>query len=452
MKPILLVVEDDENIASQMKWALADQYDVFLSSNASLAIDIVKNNKPHLVTLDLGLPPDPDGSTEGLNLLRDILEIDKNIKVVIVSGNSEREVALKAISRGAYDHFGKPIDIDELKYVLKRAHYVFSLEKEYNEMEKALQRSINGEIIGSSEAMHEAQAIARKVATNDIPVLIVGESGTGKEILARYIHQQSKRNKNDLVPLNCGAIPENLMESELFGYEKGAFTGAHTQRRGKFENANGGTLFLDEVGELSMPLQVKLLRFLQDNKIERVGGKGLIDVDVKIIAATNRVLEEMVSEGLFRDDLYYRLAVITIDLPPLREKKEDVLLLANHFLLKYSHYSNKQKYLSQDAMDSMQSYDWPGNVRELENKIRRAITLSDGGAISSKDLGLGLIKSSETIYDLATAKQMLEKQYIIKSLERHKGVISKVSKELGISRPTLHNLVKKYGIEYNKQM
>ncbi len=450
MKPVLLVVEDDENIASQMKWALSDQYEVLLSSNAGLAIDIVKNNKPHLVTLDLGLPPDPDGSTEGLNLLGDILEIDKKIKVVIVSGNSEREVALRAISKGAYDHFGKPIDIDELKYVLKRAHYVFSLEKEYHEMEMALHRSIDGEIIGSSKAMLEAQAIARKVATNDIPVLITGESGTGKEILARYIHQHSRRNKNDLVPLNCGAIPENLMESELFGYEKGAFTGAHTRRQGKFEGADGGTLFLDEIGELPLPLQVKLLRFLQDNKIERVGGKGLIDVDVKIIAATNRVLKEMVSEGLFRDDLYYRLAVITIDLPPLREKKEDVLLLANHFLLKYSHYSNRQKYLSQGAMDSMQTYNWPGNVRELENKIRRAITLSDGIVISSKDLGLGLIKDPEIIYDLATAKQMLEKKYIIEALARHKGIASKVSKELDISRPTLKSFIKKYGIEYNK--
>ena len=319
-KPKLLIIDDDESIRTQMKWALAQDYKVFLAEDAEKAIGLFKSEQPPLVTLDLGLPPYPADTSIGLKLLADILQYEPMVKIIVVSGNSEKSAAIKAVSQGAYDFFTKPVNIDELRIILKRASYVHTLETEHKNLQKQIESRDFGEITGSSEKMQNIFSTVRKVATADVPVLITGESGTGKELIARTIHSRSVRKNNPFIPINCGAVPENLIESELFGHEKGAFTGAHIQRKGRIELAEGGTLFLDEIGDLPLPLQVKMLRFLQDHTIERVGGRETLQIDVRIVAATNRDIKRLISDGLFREDLYYRLAVVTIDLPPLRER------------------------------------------------------------------------------------------------------------------------------------
>ena len=362
-KPKILVVEDDEAIRTQMKWALAQDYDVYLAQDGSSAMEAMKTHLPQLITLDLGLPPSPEDTTEGLKTLSSILHLDPLAKVIIVSGNPDKQAALEAISIGAHDFFTKPIVTDELKYILKRAAYVQRLEVQYRELQKQLKGHAFGEILGSSPKMQHIFATVRKVATNDVPVLITGESGTGKELVARAIHSKSVRCSGPFIAINCGAIPENLLESELFGHEKGSFTGAHQTRPGKVEMAQGGTLFLDEIGEMPLQLQVKLLRFLQDSKIERIGGRKVIDINARVLAATNKELGALVADNRFREDLYYRLAVVTMELPPLRDREDDALELAMAFMQKYSSGARVQKTLSHETKQAIAAYRWPGNVR-----------------------------------------------------------------------------------------
>ena len=445
-KPKLLIIDDDEPIRTQMKWALAQDYEAYFADSSDKALEILKNERPCLMTLDLGLPPHPEGTAEGLRLLKMILQHDPTAKVIVVTGNPDKSAALEAIAQGAHDFFTKPVNIDELKAILNRAYYVHTLETEYRKLQEKVESQSFGEMIGSCPKIQEVFATIRKVATTDVPVLITGESGTGKELAARAIHNQSVRHDKPFIPINCGAIPENLMESELFGHEKGAFTGAHIQRAGRIELAKGGTLFLDEIGDLPLSLQVKMLRFLQDHKIERVGGREAIEVDARIIAATNKDVKRLVADGLFREDLYYRLAVVTVDLPSLRERGEDIILLAKTFLQKFLPVGTKPKVLSKEAIDALYNYHWPGNIRELENKIRRAITFAEGQAISSADLGFEAGEKASKSLDLKKAKEEVEKRVINSALLKHNGNISRAAEELGLTRPTLHHLIKKYNI------
>ncbi|HHL40648.1 MAG TPA: PEP-CTERM-box response regulator transcription factor [Deltaproteobacteria bacterium] len=445
-KPKLLIVDDEESIRTQMKWALIDDYDVYLAADADKAMQLVHAKKPHLVTLDLGLPPTPSDPREGLDLLAKILHFEPGAKVMVVTGDPDKKTALEAVAHGAHDYFTKPIDIEELKMSLRRAHYIYTLEAEHRAMSIRLQQQGFSAIIGSCRPMQKIFDAVRKVATTDVPVLVTGESGTGKELVAMAIHKQSARQGKPFVPINCGAIPETLMESELFGHEKGAFTGAHVQRKGKVEQADGGTLFLDEIGELAPALQVKLLRFLQDHTIERVGGRRTIEVDVRIIAATNKDLVRLIEEGLFREDLYYRLAVVNIELPPLRERGEDKVLLAKSFLQKFGDSRAGPRHLSREAVEAINAHDWPGNVRELENRMRRAITLAEGPSITPSDLGLEETAGTAMRLDLRKAREELETRYVNMALVKHNGNITKAAEELGLTRPTLHSMMKKYGI------
>ncbi len=451
-KPRLLIIDDDESIRKQMRWALAQDYDVITAEDRPSALNAVKR-KPWVVTLDLGLPPDEAGSSEGMACLREMLRCDPFIKVVVITGNTDKENALKGISAGAYDYLTKPVDIDELKVILKRAVHVASLERENVELRNRIDKGVVFEdLLGTTESMQEIFTTVRKVAPTDVPVLITGESGTGKELVARAIHQRSRRKDGPFIPINCGAIPETLLESELFGYEKGAFTGAHTRKKGKIELANNGTIFFDEVGELPLQLQVKLLRFLQEQEIERIGGKERIKVDVRVLAATNRDLEKAIAESTFREDMYYRLALIHIKIPPLRERKDDLLLCAMAFLQKFAKEFGKNfKGFSNEAIDTITSYTWPGNVRELENRIKRAVIMADGPTITPQALSLNArpeegSKPSEPL-NLKSGRERAEKEYIHKALLRHNGNISRTADELGISRPTLYDLLRKYRLE-----
>lgn len=443
-KPRVLVVEDDEDVRTQMKWALAQDYEVHFAMDPENAMKILESVRPPLVTLDLGLPPKPEDTTEGLRLLERILQFEPLTKVVVVSGNPDNTSALNAISLGAQDFFSKPINTEEVKAVLKRAYYVHHLEAEYRRLQQNLKQQSFGEMVGSGPRMQEIFTKVRKLSNSDVPVLITGESGTGKELVATAIHRNSNRKDKPFVPINCGAIPENLLESELFGHEKGAFTGAHVQRKGRIEIANGGTLFLDEIGELPLFLQVKLLRFLQDHKIERVGGRETREMDTRVVAATNRDLKKLVSEGKFREDLYYRLAVVTIELPPLRERGNDIILLAKSFLQKYS--ATSPMSLSQEAIKALTEHLWPGNVRELENKIRHAVTFVDSNVIYPSDLELGQSSEGPQSLSLKEAKRELEIKLIQMALAKHEGNVSKAADELGLTRPTLYNLMKKINL------
>jgi two-component system NtrC family response regulator len=445
--PKLLIVDDDEEIRMQMKWALSQEYEVFVAQDRQQALDVFKMERPPVVTLDLGLPPHPREVEEGFRALGDILQEDAYAKVVVITGREGREHALQAIGQGAYDFFRKPIQLDELKVILRRALHVYRLEREHRLLQQRLGSEGFEEMLGSSPQMQDVFVTIHKVANTDAPVLIVGESGTGKELVARALHRQSERREAAFVTINCGAIPENLLESELFGHEKGAFTGAHTQRKGRIEAAQGGTLFLDEIGELSLPLQVKLLRFLQEHQLERVGGRETISVDVRVLAATNVDLKQAMADGRFREDLYYRLGVVIIALPPLRERGEDVLLLAKALLQRYSaEGTRKITGFSRQAMTVLQSYSWPGNVRELENRIKRAVIMAQGPRLTPADLDLDSPYDKYKGRGLKEAREALEKEIIQGTLAKNKGNITRTATELGVSRPTLHELVSKYAI------
>ncbi len=447
-KCILLIVDDDESIRAQMRWALLNDYEIYEAGDHAAALEITTKVHPLVVILDLGLPPKPREAEEGLKTLKDILAFDNRIKVIIVSGNTEKENALKAIDMGAFDFFMKPPVIDEVKVVIKRALRMAELEVENLTLQRRIHTESLDGIVGSSPSMEQVYQVIRKVATVAVPVLILGESGTGKELTARAIHRLSDRREKPFVVINCGAIPETLLENELFGHEKGAFTGADSRKKGRIEYAEGGTLLLDEIGELTFSLQVKLLRFLQEHIIERIGGREETQVDVRILAATNRDLKKAIEEGKFREDLYFRLSVISIYLPALRERGNDTLLLARAFLHRYSREFKKNiKGFRDDAMRSLSGYVWPGNVRELENRIKRAVVMSDGEWLSSFDLDM--IPSTETVNQPNTlhgAREALERRMINEALLKHGNNITHAAKDLAVSRQTLNDMIKKYGI------
>ena len=447
-RPKLLIVEDDPDLRTQMKWALAQDYEVLLAEDRSSALEAFGKERPSVVTLDLGLPPSPGEVKEGFLLLDEILLQDGLIKVIVITGQGEKDHALKAIGEGAYDFFCKPIQIEELKVVLNRAFYVSQLEREHLKLQQRLSGESFEGMFGISPQIQEVFSSIRKVATTEVPVLIVGESGTGKELVARAIHRNSSRREYPFVVINCGAIPETLLESELFGHEKGAFTGAHIQRKGRFEMAQGGTLFLDEIGELSLALQVKLLRFLQEQKIERIGGREEILVDARVLTATNKDLKQALKDGKFREDLYYRLGVVTISLPPLRERQGDILLLATALLQRFSNESGKKiSGFTPQAIRAIESYTWPGNIREMENRIKRAVIMAEGQIMTHADLEFQSPYERYKGKGLKEAREALEKDFIERALSKHKGSITHAASELGISRPTLYELMEKLGIE-----
>ena len=447
-QPKLLIVEDDDSLRMQMRWALSEDYEVCQADDRKTALDVFRKERPALVTLDLGLPPVARGVEEGFAALDAILSIDSTAKVVVVTGRAERENGRNAVANGAYDFFCKPYDLDELKIVLRRAHYLFALEEEHRNLERRARGEAFAEMLGTSPPMQDVFAKIRKVATTDVAVLILGESGTGKELVARAIHRESDRRAGPFIAINCGAIPETLLESELFGHERGAFTGAHTQRKGRIELAQGGTLFLDEIGELPLALQVKILRFLQERQIERIGGREPIAIDTRVITATNRDLKLALQEGQFREDLYFRLGVVTVALPALRERGEDVLLLAKVLLDRCAADAGKViKGFTEEAQRGIRFYSWPGNVRELENRVKRAVIMSDSQRVAPEDLELNeqLVRESE-ILTLREARERVERSLVESALRKHDGNLTQVATDLGISRPTLYDLMEKLDI------
>jgi two-component system, NtrC family, response regulator len=446
MKPTLLIVDDDEEIRTQMKWALARDYDVLQAGDRGAALEQFRSARPAVVLLDLGLPPHPTTPEEGLATLTELLAHDPQAKVVIISGQGDKTNALRAVGAGAYDFLGKPVEMDELKLLLKRCFHVALLEREYREMQQKLDGDTFDGILGSSVRMQTVFESIRKVATVDAPVLILGESGTGKEMTARSIHRRSARRDGPFVAINCSAIPESLMESELFGHEKGAFTGAHVQRKGRIESAHGGTLFLDEIGEIPLPIQVKLLRFLQERCIERVGGRQEIQVDTRVLAATHVDLKKGMANGTFREDLFYRLAVVQIVLPPLRDRENDIALLANAFLQQSSRESSKNGVaFAPEAIRAIQRHGWPGNVRELQNRVRRAVIMGGTKRLTAQDLELESTVANSTT--LKEAREALEREMLQQALRKHAGKITAAATDLGISRPTFYELMDKLGIQ-----
>jgi two-component system NtrC family response regulator len=451
-KPKLLVVDDEEAIRSQMKWALNDEYEVLLAEDRASAIAQMRTEHPDLIALDLGLPPAPREAEEGLKTLNELLAIDWRAKVVVITGNHDRANALRAVEQGAFDFFAKPADLDEVRVVLRRALRLSQLEGENQALRRQLAGQGFDEIIGESPPMREVFATIRKIATTDASVLVMGESGTGKELVAKAIHRASDRRDGPFIVINCSAIPDTLLESELFGHEKGSFTHADTRRKGKFEYADGGTLFLDEIGELPLALQVKLLRFLQEHQIERVGGRELITLNVRIIAATNRDLKRDVAEKRFRDDLFYRLGVITVVLPPLRERGDDALLLAKAFLHRFGlHHRKDIAGLSTGAVNAIRAYAWPGNVRELEHRVKRAVIMADRKVLSAQDLELEDPAGATPTRPLRDVRDEAERRHVEAVLRRCGGNISQAATELAVSRPTLHELIKKYQINRDEE-
>jgi len=449
MLPKLLVVDDDEQILRQIRWALSEDYSVHTASDRKTALDLFQKEEISVALLDLGLPPHPRAAVEGLQALDEMIALNPLVKVIIVSGNSERQNALRAIEKGAHDIFPKPVDLDSLKIVLTRVFKRLELERESIEERHLAERVSLEEMIGKSPVMQNVFATVRKVADTEVPVLILGESGTGKELIANAIHNRSARKKGPFVAINCAAIPETLIESELFGHEKGSFSGATAQRRGKFEYAKGGTLFLDEIGDLLPELQVKILRFLQEKVMERVGGRESIQVDARVIAATNQDLEAAVKAGRFREDLYFRLAVVRLILPPLRDRGEDVIELAHYLAESYCREMKKQMIrFSKPALDAMRQHPWPGNVRELQNRVQRALVLSDGKMISPSELDLSepLGEQESTPGSLKEAREGFERDIIVRALRDNDGNISKTARAIGISRPTLYELMERHGL------
>jgi len=452
----ILIVDDSDSVRNQLKWGLDSEYRMHFASDGAEALSFFNNQPTKVVILDLGLPPDEEGTEEGFRCLRSIVDSSPAAKVIIVTGQNERENALKAIQMGAYDFLQKPIDLSELKIIINRAFYLHTIEEENRRLQMAVSDAAhdsNG-IVGISAVMQEIFATIRKIAPSDIPVLIIGESGTGKELVARAVHALGTRKNAEFIAINCGAIPENLLESELFGMEKGAFTGACAQIPGKVEYAHQGTLFLDEIGEMPLSLQVKLLRFLQEKTIQRIGGRKDIVVDARIVAATNTDITKAITEGKFREDLYYRLGVITINVPPLRERGDDILLLANLFLKRFGERNGKKvKRFNNTASEFMAAYEWPGNVREMENRIQRAVIMSESPIIELKDLGFtGAAQSkSRAKLSLKETKDLLEKEMLISAKKEFKSSITKVSEALGVSRTTLYFLMKKHNIDFDKK-
>jgi two-component system NtrC family response regulator len=446
MKPKLLIVDDDEEIRTQIKWALSSDYEILQAEDRTGALEAFKTGRPDVALLDLGLPPFPNSTDEGMATLAGVLAINDATKVIIISGQGEKENAIQAVGAGAYDFLCKPVDVDELKLLLRRCFHVSALEREYHEMQMNVQAETFEGMLGTSKAMQDVFVSIRKVATTSAPVLILGKSGTGKEMAARATHRNSRSREGPFVAINCNAIPESLMESELFGHEKGSFTGANTQRKGLIESASGGTLFLDEIGEMPLPIQVKLLRFLQERTFQRVGGRQEIQSDVRIIAATNAGLKDLIAAGTFREDLYFRLAVVVINLPSLNERGDDVVLVAKSFLDRFAKQNGKKGVsFTPDCVRAMLRHDWPGNIRELQNRVQRAVIMADGKRITVKDMELEEPAADGKV-TLKGARESVERELVVDTLRKCQGKISAAATELGISRPTLYELMEKLGI------
>jgi two-component system NtrC family response regulator len=442
----LLIVEDDPGLLSQLRWCF-EGYDVFTAEDRPTAIAELRRHEPTVVLQDLGLPPKPEGVEEGLLTVGVILKLAPHTKVIVVTGNGDQENALTAVGQGAYDFYEKPVDTDTLKLLVDRAFHMYELEGENRRLQNQVAESPLDGIVAASEGMLAVCRMIEKVAPTDVTTLLLGESGTGKELLARALHRLSPRKDNNFVAINCAAIPENLLESELFGHEKGAFTGAHKQTLGKVEVANGGTLFLDEIGDMPMPLQAKMLRFLQERVVERVGGREEISVDVRVVCATNQNPEDLIKEGAFREDLYYRVSEITINIPPFREREEGRLILARTLLQKYCEKQGRAiNGFSDDAAQAIETYSWPGNVRELENKIKGAVIMADGKLVTASDLGIHEGDVEPESLNLREVRQQAESKAIRVALTRSYGNISKAAELLGITRPTLYDLLGKYGL------
>jgi two-component system NtrC family response regulator len=443
---VLLVVEDDEGLQRQLKWAY-DGYEVVCAGDRRSAIDALRAHEPAVITLDLGLPPDPDGTDEGFATLAEILRLKPDTKVIVATGHGARESALKAVGMGAYDFYKKPVDIDDLGLIVARAFHLSDIEEENRRLETGAAGSVLGSIVTAAPEMLKVARTIERVASADVSVMLLGASGTGKELLARAVHEMSGR-KGEFIAINCAAIPENLLEAELFGYERGAFTGAVKSNVGKIELAEGGTLFLDEVGDIPLPLQVKLLRFLQERIIERIGGRQPIPVDTRIVCATHQNLDAMTREGRFREDLYYRLAEIVVKIPALAERSGDSVLLARHFVNRFARELNAgAQSLSADAIDAIDAHSWPGNVRELENRIKRAVIMADGKTVTSADLDLpqmGTPDEEALPINLRAAREVADRKAIRQALSRTDNNISGAAKLLGVSRPTLYDLLKQY--------
>lgn len=443
VKRKILIVEDDLGLRTQMKWALAE-FDVLVAEDGPKALQVFEDNRPPVVVLDLGLPPDPNGAGEGLSALVDMLKLSPLTKVIVASGNDDRANALEAISLGAYDFYPKPVDPDALRLIINRALYLYDLEEENEQLAMGHTPPLAG-LVASSPKMLSLCRTAERVATANIAVLITGESGTGKEILAQAVHKLSSRAGQSFVAINCAAIPEALLESELFGHEKGAFTGAVKQTIGKVEQAHMGTLFLDEIGDMPLSLQAKMLRFLQSRTIERIGGRKEIEVDVRVISATNRDLAAMMVEGTFREDLFYRLNEVGMHIPPLRERPGDAILLANYFRAKYSKdFQRAPKNFTAGALGVICSHSWPGNVRELENRVKRAMLMADGKSITDIDLDLGVPAAMDAspMPTLRQIRTQAENEAVTRALALTDNNISDASQLLGVSRPTLYEIMR----------
>ncbi len=448
-KPTLLVIEDDTGLQAQLKWAYED-FEVVIAGDRDSAIAALRSETPAVVTLDLGLPPDPDGTSEGFAVLDAIMALKPDTKVIVASGHGARESALQAIERGAYDFYQKPVDIDALGLIVRRAFNLHQIESENRRLlaHASEDKTVLGRLITGAPEMVKVARTIERVASTNVSVMLLGASGTGKELLARGLHDTSNRADKPFIAINCAAIPENLLESELFGHEKGAFTGAVKTTEGKIESANGGTLFLDEVGDIPLPLQVKLLRFLQERTIERIGGRKTIAVDTRIVCATHQNLEDMIGAGTFREDLFYRLAEIVVRIPGLAERHGDAVLLAKAFLKRFSAEMNPAVTgFAPDALAAIDGHDWPGNVRELENRVKRAVIMADGKLVGAADLDFDEeTEEPSDVLNLKTAREQSDRRVIRHALARSEGNISSTAKMLGISRPTLYDLLKQYDL------
>jgi two-component system NtrC family response regulator len=443
--PKLLIVEDDPGIQSQLRWCFED-YEVLAATDRASAIAELRRHEPAVVLQDLGLPPDDSGVEEGFATLREILSLAPYTKVIVVTGHGDQGNAVKAVGSGAYDFYQKPVDVDTLQLIVKRAYQLHELEAENRRLLEVGGKSPFDGIIAASEAMMKVCRMIERVAPTNATTLLQGESGTGKEVFARAIHALSGRTDKPFIAINCAAIPENLLESELFGFEKGAFTGAAKQTPGKIEVANGGTLFLDEIGDMPLSLQAKLLRFLQERVVERIGGRAEIPVDVRVLCATNKDLVHAMAHGGFRDDLYYRISEITIKIPPLRERHGGRIVLARHLLARFSKQQGKSiKGFSEDAQNAIEAYEWPGNVREMENKVKAAVIMAEGKLATAEDLGLAVTSKAPEL-NLRLVRQRAETQAILQALSWTAGNISRAAEVLGVTRPTLYDLMEKYSI------
>jgi len=452
VKRKLLIVEDEVSQAKQLKWYLGEDYDVIIAGSFDQARPLLASEAFPVVILDLGLPPHPDSPQEGFKLLEAISDLSPHTKAIVITGNDEKDNAIQAIALGAADFCSKPIELDLLMIILDRTYRLHELEEANRQLKQQGEESYSFcGMLGISDVMRNLFQLIRQLSNTDYPILIQGESGTGKEMVARAIHSLSPRAKGSLVTIDCGAIPENLLESELFGYEKGAFTGASGRKIGKFERADGGTVLLDEISEIPLALQVKILRFLQEGTVERVGGNRTIEVDARVLAASNVDLKSAVQRGSFREDLYFRVNVVPLRVPPLRDRQEDIILLAHHFMQQESRDRRHSKVIfSPAASAALAAHKWPGNVRELQNRIRRALATSTSGSILPKDLGLGEVSESgndERLPTLKEARESAEKKTIRKALALTRNNISQAAKLLEVSRPTLHDMLKKHSLD-----